>query len=792
MRVSLQWLKDYVPVRLPAADFAHKLSMAGNDVETMHRIGGDWDGIRVAEVVALEKHPNADRLQLVTVDLGESRLTIVSGAPNLAVGQRVPFAPVGTKLIDGHTGEMSVLKPSKIRGVESAGMVCSALELGLGDDHTGILVLEGSTPVGQPISDLFGDTVLDIKTTPNRPDTLSMVGVAREAAAITGESLTEPPLDYEEHQPSIDGKVTVTIEDPDVCARYSAALIRGVTIGPSPVWMQERLLAAGMRPINNVVDITNYVMLETGQPLHAFDAATIPNGHIIVRRAKAGEKLTTLDNTARELDPSMLLITSETGPIALAGVMGGLDTEVTPATRDILLESASFDGITIRRTAAALRLRSEASNRFEKGVSAAMTEIGLRRAVRLLSELAGGKAAAGIVDEYPGRKEQAALSISVGDVERILGIRWPVDKITGAFTSLGFKVVNVNGESLLVTPPYWRTDIELIENLVEEVARIVGYDELPATSLRGAIPATPVEPAMIAIERAREILTGAGLQEIITYPLVSRELNSRAGAVPEPLALLNPMSAEQEILRTTLRPSILKTLAENLKHEDRVAIFEVGTIYLPREGDLPDERKLVAGAIAGPREDRSWHTAPAEIDFYTGKGVLELLCGRLRLDATYEPSSDELYQPGRAATVKLANGPAGTVGEVHSRVADAFDIRETVVYFEVELNALIANAEPRYQVFSKFPAVTQDIAVIVDSDVNVEKIRSALQGGRFVQSVTLFDVYTGKSLPEGKRSLAFSLRFQAMDRTLTEDEVSRIRDGLVERLRRQFGAEHRK
>lgn len=793
MKVSLKWLRDYVPIKLSVPELSHQLSMAGDEVEGIERIGGDWQEIRVAEVAKIEKHPNADRLVLATVELGGGKqTTIVTGAPNLEAGQKVPYAPVGTRLIDGHTGQMMTLKPAKIRGIESAGMVCSAMELGLGDDHTGILVLSPDVPIGALLADVLGDVVFDLKTTPNRPDTLSMLGVAWEVSAITGEPVSAPNLDYPATEPSISGQFRVQIEDPQLCNRYMASLIKGVTIGPSPLWMQERLQAAGMRPINNVVDITNYVMLEYGQPLHAFDAAKIAENTIIVRPARQGEHLVTLDGQDHELDPSMLVIADAGRPIALAGVMGGLDSEVTGQTTDILLESANFHNITLRRTAQALRMRSEASLRFEKGLSADMTEPALRRATQLLVELAGGQAARDVLDEYPIRRQAKLLTLSEADVERVLGVRWQRDRLRGVFVALGFAVENVDEASIRVTPPPWRVDANLTEDLVEEVARIIGYEELPATALRGAISPMPPDPLMQAGTRVRDVLVAAGMQEIISYPLVSRDLLAKAGAAPEPLALVNPMTVDQSVMRTSIRPGLLKTLADNIRRtDDGVALFEVGAIYLPREDDLPEERQLVAGVLSGPRGTGSWFGTGEPMDFYDGKGVVEAISAWMRTPLTFVRGSDPFFHHGRCATLLVNGKDIGVLGEVHPEVARRFDLEGRVVYFEVTLAALVRAETPIYEPVTRFPEVVQDVAFIVDEALEADKVRIVLRSGKFVRDVRLFDVYRGAPLPEGKKSLAFTLRFQAPDRTLTEVEISKIRNGLVDRLGRQYGAELR-
>ncbi|MFC1926712.1 phenylalanine--tRNA ligase subunit beta, partial [Chloroflexota bacterium] len=438
MKVSLNWLKDYINISLPIKELAHKLTMAGAEVDGLEATGGNWENIFIGQVEAINNHPDAERLRLATVSLGDESITVVCGAPNLEVGQKVPFARVGATLIDGHSGKSAKLKPAKIRGVRSEGMVCSEMELGISDSHEGIMVLPPDAPVGKPLSEYIGDTVLDIKITPNRPDCLSVIGIAREMAALTGEPVQLPDITYDEQGTPVQDMVSVEIYDPDLCPRYCASLVTGVKIGPSPSWMQQRLLACGMRPISNIVDITNYVMLAYGQPLHAFNFPTLRGGKIIVRRAKAGEVIFSLDGVERTLEPEMLVIADEKEPVAIAGVMGGADTEVTEGTTSILLESANFNHTSIRYTSANLRLRSEASIRFDKGLSPELTVHALRRATGLLLELAGGQAASGIIDVYPGKAEKGPVQLPLERVSQVLGVELPTERIVEVLDSLGF------------------------------------------------------------------------------------------------------------------------------------------------------------------------------------------------------------------------------------------------------------------------------------------------------------------------------------------------------------------
>ncbi|MBI5284051.1 MAG: phenylalanine--tRNA ligase subunit beta, partial [Chloroflexi bacterium] len=567
MQVSLKWLSEYVDLRLTPEELAHRLTMAGLAVDSIVRTGGDWGAdIRVAHVETVEPHPNADRLRLATVDVGGGeRHRVVCGAPNLAVGQKIAFATVGARVRDGHSGKASVLKPAVIRGVESAGMVLSERELGLSEDHEGILVLPADAPLGKPLADLLGDVIFELSVTPNRADWLSVLGIAREVAALTGETVREPSLEYAEAGGPIKGRAEVDISAKDLCRRYIATVVTGIKLGPSPEWMQERLIALGQRPINNVVDVTNYVMLELGQPLHAFDYDQIAGHHIIVRRGGEGERFTTLDNEDRELSRDILVIADERGPVALAGVIGGLESEVTERTVNVLLESACFLGPNIRRTSVALKSRSEASARFEKGLPPELAMIASKRATKLLVEICGGKAAAGCVDVFPGKVRESRVEITRERLSRLLGIDPPASKVREVLTSLGFSARWVPPDRYVVRVPYWRPDVRIADDVAEEVARIIGYDEIPTKLLEGAIPPPIVQPLRELRERARDVLAAAGMYEVISYSMTTMEALERVIpkedlAIYRPFRVLNPITSDHEYLRPTLRASLLQTL----------------------------------------------------------------------------------------------------------------------------------------------------------------------------------------------------------------------------------------
>jgi len=793
MKAPVSWLRDYVDVSLPLEELGDRLTMAGTEVKAIDRIGG-WEGIVVGEVVAIEPHPNADRLKLATVDLGGQRLTSVCGAPNVEVGQRVAFAPIGTQFIDPESGKSVKLKKASIRGVASEGMVMSERELGISDQHEGIMVLPPDTPLGVPLDQCLGDAILDMDLTPNRPDCLSIIGIAWEIAALTRQSVHIPSVQYDESGDAIEGRASVEIVDPDLCPRYCASLLTDVKIGPSPPWMQQRLLACGMRPINNVVDVTNYVMMEYGQPLHAFDCDKLAQGRIIVRRAAERERLTTIDDIERVLSSDMLVIADADGPVAIAGVMGGAASEVTEGTTSVLIESANFNAVSLRRTSAALRMRSEASLRFEKGLSPDLPMPALRHATQLMAELSGATIARGIIDVYPGHRERDPISLTTVRVRKVLGIDMGLDEIEQVLGSLGFICHPIYRGEFSVDLPYWRTDIRLADDVVEEIARIIGYDEIPTTLPSGAMPDHEADPMRALRERVTDILVGCGMQEIVTYPLTSIEALRQAvpGAALTPLKVANRITPEQEYMRTTLRPGLLQTLSANEKHEEGgIMLFEVGKVYLPREGDIPGEPFVAAGVLCGPRLDRSWHGESETLDFFDVKGIVETLLQRLGVAATFEPCDEESLSRGRAAKILLGDGEAGIIGELHPRVAESFDITSRPVYlFEIDMEKLlpISLAPHAYRPVPRFPATIRDLALVVDSETPSRRVQDIIERSPLAAEVTLFDVYAGDQVPQGKKSLAFRIAYQSPKRTLTDEEVNKEQERLLRQLTDQLGA----
>ena len=797
MKVPLKWLREYVDVTLPPVELAEKLTMAGIEAKGTQVIGGKWENIVVGQIVAINPHPNADRLRLPTIDLGTEQQTVVCGAPNLRIGDKIAFARVGTELIDGHTGQLMQLKSARIRGVESSGMVCSEKELGISDSHEGILVLPPEALVGTPLADYLGDVVFDLDITPNRPDCLCVIGIAQEVAALTAQSLHPPEVSYEEAEPPIDQQIAIEIADPDLCSRYCASLITGVKIAESPPWLQQRLLACGMRPINNIVDVTNYVMLELGQPLHAFDYEKIRGKKIIVRRATNGEIIVSLDGVERTLSHDMLVIADAERAVAIAGVMGGANSEVTDDTTAILLEAANFNPASIHYTSHQLALPSEASMRFERGIRPELTVPALKRATQLMVQLAGGQAARGVGDVYPGKREPEPILLSADKVKQLLGVEFNLDQIVNTLTSLGFTCQPAGSTSeVWVTAPYWRSDIQQAVDLIEEVARIIGYDKIPMTMLSEPLPQQNPEPILSLKRKTRGILVGYGFQEVITYSLTSLEMLNKL--MPEahpigpiPLRVANPMTAEQEYLRTTLRANLLAVLTSNRRHEEGgIRLFELGKIYLPQSKDLPDEPEVLCGLLSGARLEKSWQGDSGSLDFFDAKGVVEGLLQQLDVAASFKPSDDESFHPVKQAAIVVNNNRLGVIGELHPKVAEAFDIAEAVYLFEINVTELLPFTidHKMFQPIPRFPATVRDIALIVDTSISHQQVMDIIKSFPLVNQVAIFDVYSGAQVPPGKKSLAYRISYQSPTHTLTDEEVNKVQQQILNKLSQQLGA----
>ncbi len=842
MRVPIRWLKEFVelPVSVSVEELAHRLTMAGIEVAAIEYIGQsppqnvkhglhapwtgenqssgrltwDRDKILVGQIVEVQPHPNADRLVVAMVDYGQGAVPSVTGAPNVSVGQRgqkVPVALPGARLVNAYGDDPAQIevKPVGIRGVDSQAVICSEKELGLSDDHTGVLILDDDAMVGTPLCELLGDEVLELDLTPNLGRCLSIIGVAREVAALTGGKLKVKEPKWKPFGQSIEGQAQVEIADPDLCARYTATIIRDVRPKPAPFWMRYRLLLSGMRPISAIVDITNYVMLEWGQPLHAFDYDKLSERaggrppKIIVRRAKPSEKITTLDKVERTLTEDMLVIADEKGAIAIAGVMGGLETEVSDSTKHILLESASFHAINNRRTAQRLQLPSEASHRFSRGVPPELAERAAVRAAELMRRLTRGEIASGLLDAYPCKAPPRVITLAPTEIERLLGIRVKPAEISASLKRLGFACKRQKG-ALEVTVPYHRLDVEIPADLVEEVARIVGYDQLPSTLLSDTLPPQRRDRALELEEQVRDILVASGLTEVITYSLTSPKSVAKLYPTEQPpltsyVELENPISSERTHMRQTFMNELLETIASNQHHREHVAVFEVGRVYLPdpkSTDGLPKEPRRLGIALAGLRRSPSWAEKTASVDFFDLKGIVETLLQHLGIEgAKFLPVSDPPFHPGRCAELSLSGERLGVLGEVHPQVAERFDLKGRVYLAELDLERMIPLAgEVRpYCPLPRFPGIRQDIAVVVEEGLPQERVERLIweSGGELLTSVNLFDVYYGEQVPPGKKSLAYSLYYLAEDRTLTDPEAQAIHARIQKRLETQVGAQVR-
>lgn len=803
MRVSLKWLRELVDVTLPLTEFVDLLDMTGTKVEAVHTVGEALEGVVVGRILTKVRHPEADKLWVTTVDVGGAEpLQIVCGAQNFEAGDIVPVAVVGTTLPNGMT-----IKKAKLRGIVSEGMNCSAAELGLGSDQSGLLILPADAPVGVPFATYRGlaDTVLEFEITPNRPDCLSVAGIAREVGAVTGVPARIPGSVPVESGAPITDEVSVAIEDAVLCPRYSARLVRGVKIGPSPEWLAERVAAAGARPINSVVDVTNYVMFELGQPLHAFDAATLAGvggrGDIVVRLARAGERLVTLDGQDRELALDTVVIADPTGPVALAGVMGGATTEVTDSTVDVVLESACFDSSSVGRTSRRLGLISEASARFERGVDANGCVAALDRAAQLLAEVAGGQVAPGIVDVYPRAVEPLTVMLRMPRLNALLGTELSCETATGILTRLGLTVTG-DGDALSVTVPTFRPDLTREADLIEEVLRVHGMGDVTSTlpAGRGRVGGYTVEQDRR--ERVGAALRGAGLNEAVTWAFADPDDVERTGWTfgPEerPVRLLNPMAGDQAVLRFSALPGLIRAVANNRRRGvPDVHLYEIGSVWWTAPGrKLPKERAVVSGVLAGAWDRPAWNDRPAPLDLFDAKGVLqsvveELGIARLKVRATDLP----WLQPGRSAEVLVGGDVVGWLGEVHPSVLDSYECPGPVAVFEVQLKPLLKAARDvrPFVDLPRFPGVKIDLAIVVDENVTSERVEQAIRsaGGKLLDQVRLFDVYRGEGVAAGRKSLAFSLLYRDLERTLTVDEVETAHQKVVRKVAGAVGGELR-
>ncbi len=809
MKISYRWLKEFVETELDARAVADRLTNAGIGVEQITPVVEGLAGVVVGEIEAVERELGTSAAghvnRLVRVAVPGKEFRVVCGAPNVAPGLRAAFAPPGARLPG-----LGPVKAAKIRGVVSEGILCSEKELGLSDDHSGILLLPAEAPLGADLTTYLGldDWILDIEITPNRPDALSVVGVAREIAALTGAPFRFPRVVATEADVEASSLAEVRVEAPDLCPRFCARVITGLTVKPSPPWLAQRLRAVGLRPINNLVDVTNYIMWELGQPLHAFDLDTLAQHTVVVRRARPGERTKTLDGQERALNPDMALVCDPERAVGIGGVMGGADSEVTGATTRVLLEAAYWDPGSIRRTSRALGLSTDAAYRFERGGDIEAPPDVLGRAAQLMAELGGGAVARGVIDVYPEPRPHRRVALRMSRVERVIGASPPREEAVRILQALGF-AVDGSGDDLQVVVPSFRRDIHQEDDLVEEIVRIWGYDQIPLTLAGGGeIQAVTQPPGLRLARPMRRVLNAAGLSECVTWVFLDPDRLKRMGWGDREglLALQNPLSVERSILRPSLLPGLLEVVGLNANRQmPDVRAFEVGNVFAPHrpeDGDRPAHEDLRLGLVlTGLRAPRAWFTGARDrVDLYDAKGMAEAALQAAGVtDVQTVPWSDDqvpaYLEPGRAARLVCGSSELGWFGEVALAAREVFDLPAPVFAAELSITALttLPPATVRYEPLPRFPAVQRDLAVVVSGQVTAGQVEAAIRAMNLplLSRITLFDVYTGGQVGAGRRSLAWSLTFQAPDRTLTDAEVNRVHERIVAEVTRQFGAEVR-
>ena len=869
MKTPISWLKDFVDINIPIEELARILTVSGLEVEEIHYIGLElpkenkygfkingiaWDKekIVVAEIRTVGPHPNADRLTLCELFDGQQVHTVLTGAPNLIPfkGQKlekpikVAYAKEGSTLYDGHAEGhvLTTLKRTKIRGVESYSMVCSEYELGISDDHDGVIFLDDDAPVGAALADYLGDAVLEISILPNNARNANILGLAREVAALTRQPLKKPTMDggpLTVTPPStvngLPSLLKINITDPALNPRFTAALIRDVEIKPSPYWVQRRLKAAGMRPISNIVDATNYTMLEIGEPLHAFDYDVLAQRAgskpitITTRAAKPGEKLKTLDGVERTLTATNVLVCDELGPLSLAGVMGGSESEVYDASKEvldavgidinagqgkasarsrsttnILLEAAAWNFINIRKTANAHNLNSEASYRFSRGVHPGLAIDGLKRCLYWMSAWSGGKIAPGIVDEYPEPLANAVVTITENDIRRALGVTIPLTEAASLLERLEFEC-KMEGDLLhIVTPPFRMDigeDVVGVADIMEEVARLYGFDKIPETRMADPLPPQRSNPSLEAENRVRDMLVSLGMQEVITHRMSAPEIEARAALGPvladaEYVRLANTITPEKRVMRRSLLAAVLNVIERNARLSESLSMFEIGPIFLPQGNELPLEPRRLALALTGRRYQTAWDSkAGQKLDFYDMKGLVEALMEALNLNVTYAPAEHASFHPGKCASVSVGNTTLGVFGELHPSVQGNYKFVDPVLAADFDLEAVILAARATFDVkpVSEFPPVLEDIAVVVDESLPAERVAALIRqtGGKTLAAVRLFDVFRSEQIGAGKKSLAYSLTYQSFEGTLTDKDAAQIRTKIIKRLEQEVGAKLR-
>ncbi len=840
MNIPLSWLKDFVDVNLPLEELARVMTMAGLEVDEVElrglagpendRHGFKFTGLSwpadkfvVAEILEVVQHPDADRLVLCQLNDGTEERTILTGAPNLFpfIGKgrlnpsvKVAYVREGAILYDGHKPgfELTKLKKTKIRGFETNSMVCSEKELGISEEHEGIIIFEEDAPVGVPLADYIGDAVFVIDILPNMARNACIKGVAREVAAQLNLPLKKRQLQVKPEGKPIDGMCSIIIKEPELNNRFMVGYLEGIKSQPSPAWVQRRLRAAGMRPINSIVDATNYVMLETGQPLHAFDYDTLLKraGNqpptIITRQAYPGEKLVTLDNIERDLDENMMLVTDQTGSLSIAGIMGGLESEIIPSTTNVLLESAVWNFINIRKTASKLRLNSEAGYRNSRGVHPAIAEEACEQCLSLMAEWSGGRIAPGFIDNYAKKVTDPVNRITVEDIRRILGIEIPLTKAVELLQRLEFGcTLEDNGNVLRIQTPPHRLDIgeEVIgrADIIEEIARLYGYDNFPATRMSDELPPAYANNMISFEEKLRDMLVSLGLNEIITYRLTSPEREERLLGKPAPayIRLANPISPERSVMRSNLNVGMMEIIERNIRLNDRIEFFEIGPVFLPVEGQiLPNEEPHLSIGITGKRYSECWDTHNKScMDYFDLKGIIEAALEGLHVpNISFKPYDCDYLHPGKCASIYSGDVFLGMLGELHPAVRQKYDLLAApILLLDLNLDKLEPLAERIYKVqsISPFPSIIEDIAVVVDETVAADEVLTVIKqaGGKMLKSAELFDIFRGAQLGAGKKSLAYNLVYQSPEKTLTDKDASAIRSKIIKRLEQVLNAKLR-
>jgi phenylalanyl-tRNA synthetase beta chain len=809
MQASINWLKEYVEFDVDPDILAEQLTMAGIPVEHVEHLGGNLEQVVTGKVTEITPHAQADKLNVCKVDVGSQVLTIITGAKNVFAGAVVPVALVGAVLPNGVK-----IAEADLRGMTSYGMLCSAKELALDEktllpeEKNGIYLLPPDTAVGQDIHKVLGldDVILEFELTPNRADCFSMIGLAREIAVLTGGTLSKPLLNvHEKSQVKAGSLIKINIENAALCPRYAARLLTDVTVGPSPEWLKRRLRSAGIRSINNVVDVTNFVMIEQGQPMHAYDYSMLSRHEITVRLARTGEKVTTLDDVKRELTEDMIVIADASGPVGVAGVMGGLCSEVTRNSKIVLLEAAAFNSARIRRTARKLGLRSEASGRFERGVDVSRVTAALDRAAQLLEEMAACQVCQDIVDQYPGVVLPQQFTFTAKQVNDYLGTNFPAHHMVDILEKLDFDVEGSSAIDMFkVTVPSWRSDVTGMADIAEEVARLKGYDQIPATTPFGLMVQGHHSYANRICDQIKNSLVADGFCEVIAYSFIhpsafDKLLVPQTDLLRHTVSLINPIVEEFSDLRTTLLSGVLETVSRNLSRKNNdVKIFELGAVYHPNQNNevLPDEPLHLCGALTGKRAAIAWNQSKGDVDFYDAKGAVEQIFSSLGIkDFEFVAGEASAMHPGKCAIVRSGGQTVGVVGEIHPEVLNAFNLSHKVYVFDLAVQPLIAAAQliSSYCPLPKFPAIARDLALVVPEDISAQSVTDFIvrEGGALLANVWLFDVYTGEQVEPGYKSLAFSLVYRSQERTLTDNEIEPAYKSLVDVANVMLGAKAR-